>query len=1107
MYAKLLQPGFLFRRLYPLTTLAAHCSIVRSANPLLPNSGALDSIINRHDPSLSPTSCLYSPQSPTCFGPDNNDMRDFLVSRCQYRSCPDDANHLQLRIIKHGHMVSVGFIPNHYAFGSVLRACQELGPDSLKFGIQIHGLICKTRFAYDVLVCNVLISMYGSCCMESLTYARRVFDEIHCRNSVSWNSIISVYSQRGDVVSACELFSDMQFEGMAFSLRPNEYTFCSIITAASSSRDCSSCLLQQMLTRVQKSGFLGDLYVGSALVSSFARVGLIANARKIFGQMGTRSVVTLNGLMVGLVKQKRGEEAVGIFNEMKHLVEVNPDSYVVLLSAFAEFDILEEGIRSGKELHAYVIRSGLDNAKVAVGNGLITMYAKCGAIDYACSVFELMEDKDIVSWNSLISSLDQNELYEESVRNFCRMRRSGLKPSNFTLISCLSSCASLGWSRTGEQVHTEALKLGLDSDVSVSNALLTLYGETGSFTDCEKLFSVIPEHDQVSWNSMIGALADSGNYASEALMYFLRMMRSSWHLSGVTFVHALSAVSSLSLSELSPQLHALAFKYCATIDTTVQNALISCYGKCGRMEDCESIFTRMSARRDEVSWNSMISSYIHNEQLGKAMDLVWFMMQHGHRLDHFIFATVLSACASVATLERGMEVHACEIRAGLEFDVVVGSAIVDMYAKCGRIDYASRFFELMPVRNVYSWNSIISGYARHGRADKALEIFAKMKTERQTPNHVTFVGVLSACSHGGLVREGFEHFKSMSKEFGLDPQMEHFSCIVDLLGRSGQLNKVEDFINRMPIEPNAFIWRTVVGSCCRTNGHNSELGRQAAKMLVQLEPGNAVNYVLLSNMYAAGAKWENMAKARSAMRLAAARKEAGRSWVTMKDGIHMFVAGDKSHPETDAIYGKLRELQKKMRDDGYVPQTSSALYDLDLESKEELLSYHSEKLAIAFVLTRKSASTIRIMKNLRAFSLSVSCGNYLQVLDKYLVFKRQVEVFHWLWMSSIGYGCQGNVQTASGSFPLAMDVKEMFELSSLTNALLAESLISVEWEMIACGKFPWSLQNCFSGNYVKLWMSLYLDNIQQLLGCNGWLGLWFGTSYRKLDFGKYGCVG
>jgi len=734
-----------------------------------------------------------------------------------------------------------------------------------------------------------------------------------------------------------------------------------------------------MLTRVQKSGYLEDLYVGSALVSSFAKVGMIENARKIFEQLSTRNVVTLNGLMVGLVKQKQGEEAVGIFKEMKYLVEVNPDSYAVLLSAFVEFDILEEGIRCGKELHAYAIRSGLDNAKVAFGNGLINMYAKCGAIDYACSVFEFMKDKDIVSWNSLISSLDQNELYEESMRNFCRMRRSGLKPSNFTLISCLSSCASLSWLREGEEVHAEALKLGLDSDVSVSNALLTLYGETGSFTDCQKLFSLMTEHDQVSWNSMIGALADSEKYASEALMYFLKMMRSSWHLSGVTFVNALSAVSSLSLSELGPQLHALVFKYRATNDATVQNALISCYGKCGRMEDCQSIFTGMSERRDEVSWNSMISGYIHNEQLAKAMDLVWFMMQNGHRLDHFIFATVLSACASVATLERGMEVHACEIRAGLEFDIVVGSAIVDMYAKCGRIDYASRFFELMPVRNVYSWNSIISGYARHGSANKALEIFAKMKGEGQTPNHVTFVGVLSACSHGGLVREGFEYFGSMSKEFGLAPKMEHFSCMVDLLGRSGQLDKVEDFINRMPVKPNALIWRTVLGSCCRTNGRNSELGRRAAEMLVQLEPGNAVNYVLLSNMYAAGAKWENMAKARSAMRLAAARKEAGCSWVTMKDGIHIFVAGDKSHPETDAIYGKLRELQQKMRVTGYMPQTSSALYDLDLESKEELLSYHSEKLAIAFVLTRKSASTIRIMKNLR---VCVDCHSAFRYISK-----------------------------------------------------------------------------------------------------------------------------
>ncbi|KAI5340072.1 hypothetical protein L3X38_019346 [Prunus dulcis] len=890
-------------------------------------------------------------------------------------------------------MVSDGFSPSPYACGSVLRACQESGPCKLKFGMQIHGLICKTNHASDMVMSNVLMSMYGRC-LGSVDDAYHVFCEIEIKNSVSWNSIISVYCQRGDAISAFKLFSSMQKDGSAFSLQPNEYTFGSLITAACSLAHAGLSLLQQILTRVNKSGILQDLYVGSALVSGFARFGLIDYARKIFEQMSERNAISMNGLMVALVRQKRGKEATEVFMEMKGLVGINLDSLVVLLSSFAEFSVLEEGKRKGREVHAYVIGAGLIYRKVAIGNGLINMYAKCGAISDACSVFRHMVDKDLISWNSLISGLDQNEFFEDAVMNFREIKRSQFMPSNFTLISALSSCASLGWIILGQQIHCEALKLGLDLDVSVSNALLALYSDTGHLSECRNVFFSMQDYDQVSWNSIIGALAGSEASVLEAVEYFLDMMQSGWELNRVTFMSILAAVSSLSLPDLGQQIHAVVLKYNAAEDCAIENALITCYGKCGGIDDCEKIFSRMSERRDEISWNSMISGYIHNEFLPKAMDLVWFMMQRGQRLDSFTFATVLSACASVATLERGMEVHACGIRACLESDVVVGSAIVDMYSKCGRIDYASRFFELMPVRNAYSWNSLISGYARNGQGHEALSLFSQMKLQGQLPDHVTFVGVLSACSHAGLVDEGFQHFKSMTKVHGLAPRMEHFSCMVDLLGRAGKLNMIENFINKMPMMPNVLIWRTVLGACCRANGRNTELGRRVAEMLLELEPQNATNYVLLANMYAAGGKWDDVAKARMAMRKATAKKEAGCSWVTMKDGVHVFVAGDKSHPEKDLIYEKLKELNRKMREAGYVPETKFALYDLELENKEELLSYHSEKLAVAYVLTRPSQLPIRIMKNLRVCGDCHSAFKYISKIVGRQIVLRDSSRFH-----------------------------------------------------------------------------------------------------------------
>ncbi|KAL5703510.1 hypothetical protein ACHQM5_022048 [Ranunculus cassubicifolius] len=912
-----------------------------------------------------------------------------LISGYTQKKMPEEACYM------FGLMISEGFFPSHYTFGSVLRACQDSGPAKLKFAMQIHGLISKSRYAVDSVVCNALMAMYGVCCVDSSEYARRVFDELRLKNTISWNGMISVYSQRRDLWSAVEIFCGIQRESLGTHFRPNEYTYGSLISVTYLS-DSGLFLLEQILNQVMKSGYLSDLYVGSALVSGFARFGLLTMAKTIFKHMGERNAVSMNGLMVGLVKQKRGVEAVEVFRETRHMVAVNYDSYVVLLSACGEVASYEEGRRKGKEIHAFLVRNGLNDAKIAIGNGLVTMYAKCGIIDYALKVFKLMPVKELVSWNSMISGLDQNGCYEEALMNFCRMRRSGFVPSNFTLISVLSSCASLLDIHLGSQVHCEGIKLGLDPDVSVSNALLVLYAESGYLTDCRKVFAFISDYDLISWNSIIGALANSETSVAEGIHYFLNMLRDGWSPNRVTFLNLLTAVSSLANLDFGKQVHATVLKYCLTDDTGVANVLLSFYGKCGEMDDSEKIFTNMFDRRDEVSWNSMISGYIQNDSFPKAMDLVWLMMQKGQKLDAFTFATVLSAFASVASLERGMECHARGVRACLDSDIVVGSTLVDMYSKCGRCDYASRVFDLMPIRNNFTWNSMISGYARHGHGQKALDVFRMMCEEGQPPDHVTFVGVLSACSHVGLVSQGLNHFESMSKKYRLVPKIEHYSCMVDLLGRAGELDKVEDFIRKMPLAPNVLLWRTVVVACSRANGCDTNLGRQAAEKLLELEPQNAVNYVLLSNMYASGGKWANVAKARAGLKEASVKKEAGCSWVTMKDGVHVFVAGDKSHPNSEEIYAKLRELNRKMRDIGYVPLTKYALYDLEVENKEEVLSHHSEKLAVAFVLLQSSSLLpIRIMKNLRVCGDCHSAFCYIsKIAGREIVLRDSIRFHH-----------------------------------------------------------------------------------------------------------------
>uniref|UniRef100_J3L1H6 DYW domain-containing protein n=2 Tax=Oryza brachyantha TaxID=4533 RepID=J3L1H6_ORYBR len=885
--------------------------------------------------------------------------------------------------------------PTSFTFGSVLRACQDAGPDWLGFAAQVHGLVSKTVFTSNTTVCNALISMYGSCSVGSPILAKRVFDTAPVKDLITWNAMMSVYAKKGDAICTFNLFRAMQYDASAIELRPTEHTFGSLITVTYLS-SCSSGVLDQLFVRVLKSGCSSDLYVGSALVSAFARHGMLDEAKDIFLSLKERNAVTLNGLIVGLVKQQNGEAAAEIFMGTRDSAAINVDTYVVLLSAIAEFSTAEQGLRKGREVHGHALRAGLIFMKIAISNGLVNMYAKCGAIDKACRVFQLMEARDRISWNTIIAALDQNGYCEAAIINYYLMRQDCISPSNFAAISGLSSCAGLRLLAAGQQLHCDVVKWGLYLDTSVSNALVKMYGECGAMSECWEIFNSMSAHDVVSWNSIMGVMAGSQAPITECVQVFSNMMRSGLVPNKVTFVNLLSSLIPLSVLELGKQIHSIVLKHGITEDNAVDNALISCYAKSGDVDSCEQLFSKMSGRRDSVSWNSMISGYIYNGHLQEAMDCVWLMMHSDQMMDHCTFSIVLNACASVAALERGMEMHAFGLRSHLESDVVVESALVDMYSKCGRIDYASKVFHSMTQKNEFSWNSMISGYARHGLGRKALEIFEEMQESGESPDHVTFVSVLSACSHAGLVERGLGYIELM-KDHGILPQIEHYSCVIDLLGRAGELKKIQEYMKRMPMRPNTFIWRTVLVACQQSKDSGKiDLGREASMMLLELEPENPVNYVLASKFHAAIGRWEDTAKARAAMKGAAVKKEAGRSWVTLCDGVHTFIAGDRSHPNTKEIYEKLSFLIQKIRNAGYVPLTEYVLHDLDEENKEELLSYHSEKLAVAFVLTRSSSGgPIRIMKNLRVCGDCHTAFKYIsQIVGRKIILRDSIRFHH-----------------------------------------------------------------------------------------------------------------
>jgi len=479
---------------------------------------------------------------------------------------------------------------------------------------------------------------------------------------------------------------------------------------------------------------------------------------------------------------------------------------------------------------------------------------------------------------------------------------------------------------------------------------------------CQTVFDEMLERDGISWNVMIAGCARYG-HSKEALSFFLQMQQAGMKPTPFTFASTLSACASLSELEKGKQIHIHIIRDEFDSNIILGNALIDMYAKCGCLEDAVKVFDKMP-ERDVVSWNALIAGNSRHGKGDGALKLFSEMRCLGLKPTQCTLASLLSACASVATLGMGKQIHVHNIQTGFESNVFAGSALLDMYAKCGSIDDARRVFDNILDRNAVSWTSMIIGYAQNGCGEEALQIFEQMLLVGMKPDNITFVGVLTACSHAGLVDEAHYYFDSMSQDHSITPTVDHYTCMIDLFGRAGLLDKVEDFIDNMPFEPDAFMWGSVLGAC-RIHG-NLKLAKLAAEHHFELEPDNAAPYVLLSNIYASNGKWEDVAEVRKIMSGKLVKKKPGCSWIEVKNSVHMFTAEDGSHPQTGEIYAMLEKLTEQMKKEGYVPDTSFVLLDVVEEQKEHLLRHHSEKLALAFgLINAPPGAPIRIVKNLR----------------------------------------------------------------------------------------------------------------------------------------------
>eukprot|EP01018_Ginkgo_biloba_P027099 Gb_06370 [translate_table: standard] len=722
-------------------------------------------------------------------------------------------------------------------------------------------------------------------------------------NGSSYEEVIA-FSEDGRIKKALETLRYMEHGGFGVDSK----TYAPLL------QSCSNMKLleegRQVHDSIIKNGFEIDIFMGNNLISMYAKCGSLVCARKVFDKMSQRDAISWTGLIAGYAQHGHGEEAVKLFIEMQR-VGLKPDMFTISVTLKACASIA--GLEQGKQVHSHIFKVEFE-VGVFVESALVDMYVKCGSVGCARQVFDKMSKLNVVSWTAMIAGYAWNG---EALKLFYQMQRSGTWPDASIFSTVVTVCANLTSLKFGKQVHSQTIKAGYESNVCLGSALVDMYAKCRSLEDARHLFDTIPTRNLVSWTAIIAGYAQN-KHGEEALKLFCQMQQVDIKPNRLTMAGVLSACASSEVLEEGKQAHAYVIKNRFELDLYVGTAIVDMYAKLKRIEDASKVFNRMP-EQDLVLWTAMVAGYAQNGQGEKALKMFCQMQRAGMKPNQFAFASVLRACTGLTALEQGKQVHAHIIRSGYKSDVCVGSTLIDMYAKCGSIVDARTVFDKMDMQNEISWTALIVGCAQHGLGKEALQLFEQMQMVGMKPDHVTFVGVLSACSHAGLVDEGRHFFSSMNRDHGVSPRIEHYVCMVDLFARAGCLDEAECFIKAMPFEPGALVWQTLL-SACRIQG-NLELGERVAGYLLKSEPQEAVTYVLLSNIYAASGRWDGVAKVRKMMKDRKVNKDPGSSWIEVKN-----------------------------RDAGYVPDTNFMLHGVEQEQKGYSVFYQCQRLAIAFGL-------------------------------------------------------------------------------------------------------------------------------------------------------------
>ncbi|KAH1075143.1 hypothetical protein J1N35_027471 [Gossypium stocksii] len=794
---------------------------------------------------------------------------------------------LTVTLTRHGPSIKVLISQNLHP--QALKA--SLSPHSPFLTDQIYSHFIKSGHSLDPFLSTTLISHFAK--HADFSRALSFFLDTPNPDTISFNSLISGFARFGRAGPVLGLFNELRHLG----LKPDVFTLSSLV------KGCERIEVNEIVHGVcLRLGFGNGAFVVSGLIENYAKSGDLVSAEKCFRECFDVDNVVLTAMICCYFWNGEFDKGRQVFMKLRDLgFELNEFSLTGLISGL--FDVKE-----GQLIHGVGLKMGfLCGGSLHFNNAVMCMYARCGSKLDAVKLFDEITEPDIVSWTERIgAALDGFEAFGI----FNSLRRKGLGVNEYTMTNVLSAVAGEGLSCLGRQIQAVCQKEGYLKVVFVGNALISMYNKCGKMDDARCIFDDMVFQDSVSWNSLIAGYSDNG-FVSLALKMFSDMRGHNVEVNCYTLVSILEVASDSNSLQLAVQVHSYMIKCGFMSDDYVVSCLIATYGKCGCCNESRRVFSDVD-KTSVMHLNAMLNTLVNADCHVDSLDLFRNTVDSKLELDSKTFSIVLKACSAMTDLEQGRGIHSLALKSGFHQDCFVETAVIDLCCKCGNISDAERAFRYASVDNLAAWNAMITGYAQHGCYNEAFRLYDRMTVCRIEPDEITYLGLLTSCCHAGRLQEAQSYMNSMVECHGLIPHLEHYACMVDLLGRVGLLEDAKKTIDEMPIEPDARIWQILL-SACNIHG-NFDMGRVAATKLLELQPDNESAYILLSNLCASAGMWNAVRKLRSEMKEKLVSKEPGSSWIQLRGSMHYFFADDLLHPEHKAIFLELSKLYEHMQD-------------------------------------------------------------------------------------------------------------------------------------------------------------------------------------------------